>query len=103
MDDPDPLGDDPDPKAVNKRMMELVTPIAIELRERLGSDLDQRDLDAITSAVLKAAGVGLDLGTTETTAQVIEQGADVTFNSGSLNEYLAGADIWAKKYGSEDA
>jgi hypothetical protein len=96
------VADNQDPMKINERAMEIVAPIAKEMRDRLLVAPGDQDVLAITTALLKAFVTGMHLGTTETTAQVIEQSdsrTHVTLDGRQLDEQLARFDLWAEKYG----
>jgi hypothetical protein len=93
-----------DSSGMTKRVGAALKPISKEMEDRLESDLADRDMAAIRTAILKACIAGKHLGAVETTAQIIEQApeANVTLNTPQLEDELARFDLWAAEYGGAD-
>jgi hypothetical protein len=93
-----------DRSGMTKRVGAALKPISEEVEDRLETDLPDRDLAAIRTAILKACIAGKHLGMVETTAQLIEQapGANITLNTPQLVYELVKFDLWAAEYGDAD-
>jgi hypothetical protein len=92
---------------------EAVAPIDEELRQRLGSELTDRDSLALESALLKAFVNGMRAGAGEVAERVIDRsaasagfgaagfGAGPQPTAGDLDPQLPRLDPWAERYGRE--
>jgi hypothetical protein len=92
---------------------EAVAPIDEELRQRLGSELTDKDSLALESALLKAFVNGMRAGAGEITERVIDNAAASTgfgaagFGAGprttanELDRELPRLDPWAERYGRQ--
>jgi hypothetical protein len=99
------MGAEADTGAIAGLATAAVAPIESELRKRLHAELDERDLVAVESALLKAFLSGMQAGGAETAETAIDQQAAVPGMTGGIASTPAALDLtlprldpWAERF-----
>jgi len=88
---------DDGPGYLTDALIRELSGIIVELERRLEGAISDKDMVAITTAIMKAGIVGADQAAIDTAADLISKGINVTLDKpgGAVD----GADLWAEKYG----